>query len=135
MKLSIFFIALIFSNLIVKSQNAEELESIEIYGDLSKYLSWPMSATAFSGDDLRMLNMFDDRQLADLTPNFSKTDTGIGSFGDVVSIRGLTNTPFFSSPSVVQYVDDVPSGNVYSHTASFYGTEKVEILRLSLIHI
>ena len=129
MKLSIFFIALIFSNLILKSQSAEELESIEIYGDLSKYLSWPMSATAFSGDDLRMLNRFDDRQLADLTPNFSKTDTGIGSFGDVVSIRGLTNTPFFSSPSVVQYVDDVPSGNVYSHTASFYGTEKVEILR------
>ena len=69
MKLSIFFIALIFSNLIVKSQNAEELESIEIYGDLSKYLSWPMSATAFSGDDLRMLNRFDDCKVFNLIKN------------------------------------------------------------------
>lgn len=129
MKLSIIILSLLISNFIANSQVTDELDNTEIYGDLSKYLSWPMSATAFSGDDLRMLNRFDDRQLADLIPNFSKTDTGIGSFGDVISIRGLTNTPFFSSPSVVQYVDDVPSGNVYSHTASFYGTEKVEILR------
>ena len=129
MKPSLISIYLLLTSLILKSQNTQDLENTEIYGDLSKYLSWPMSATAFSGDDLRMLNRFDDRQLADLTPNFSKTDTGIGSFGDVISIRGLTNTPFFSSPSVIQYVDDVPSGNVYSHTASFYGTKKVEILR------
>ena len=129
MKQSIIILSLLISNFIANSQVTDELDNTEIYGDLSKYLSWPMSATAFSGDDLRMLNRFDDRQLADLIPNFSKTDTGIGSFGDVISIRGLTNTPFFSSPSVVQYVDDVPSGNVYSHTASFYGTEKVEILR------
>ena len=129
MKIASIILSLIISNILVNAQVSNELDNTDIYGDLSKYLSWPMSATAFSGDDLRMLNRFDDRQLADLIPNFSKTDTGIGSFGDVISIRGLTNTPFFSSPSVVQYVDDVPSGNVYSHTASFYGTEKVEILR------
>ena len=129
MKIASIILSLIISNILVNAQVSDELDNTDIYGDLSKYLSWPMSATAFSGDDLRMLNRFDDRQLADLIPNFSKTDTGIGSFGDVISIRGLTNTPFFSSPSVVQYVDDVPSGNVYSHTASFYGTEKVEILR------
>lgn len=129
MKIASIILSLLISNILVNSQVSDELDNTDIYGDLSKYLSWPMSATAFSGDDLRMLNRFDDRQLADLIPNFSKTDTGIGSFGDVISIRGLTNTPFFSSPSVVQYVDDVPSGNVYSHTASFYGTEKVEILR------
>lgn len=129
MKIASIILSLIISNILVNAQVSDELDNTDIYGDLSKYLSWPMSATAFSGDDLRMLNRFDDRQLADLIPNFSKTDTGIGSFGDVISIRGLTNTPFFSSPSVVQYVDDVPSGNVYSHTASFYCTEKVEILR------
>ena len=129
MKIASIILSLTISNILVNAQVSDELDNTDIYGDLSKYLSWPMSATAFSGNDLRMLNRFDDRQLADLIPNFSKTDTGIGSFGDVISIRGLTNTPFFSSPSVVQYVDDVPSGNVYSHTASFYCTEKVEILR------
>ena len=127
--LSTFLLSLSLFINIVRSQESGELNATDIYGDLSKYLSWPMSATAFSGDDLRMLNRADDRHLSELIPNFSKTDTGIGSFGDVVSIRGLTNTPFFSSPSVVQYVDDVPSGNVFSHTSSFYGTDKVEILR------
>ena len=97
MKQSIIILSLLISNFIANSQVTDELDNTEIYGDLSKYLSWPMSATAFSGDDLRMLNKFDDRQLADLIPNFSKTDTGIGSFGDVISIRGLTNTPFFST--------------------------------------
>ena len=64
MKLSLISIYLLLTSLILKSQNTQDLENTEIYGDLSKYLSWPMSATAFSGDDLRMLNRFDDRQLA-----------------------------------------------------------------------
>jgi len=114
---------------IVNAQDAPELEQSDIYGDLSEYLSWPMSATAFSGTDLSVMNRLSDRELADLIPNYSKTDTGIGSFGDVSSIRGLTNTPFFSSASVIQYVDDVPSGNIFSHTSPLHAVDKVEILR------
>jgi iron complex outermembrane receptor protein len=112
-----------------KSQDSPQLEQSDVYGDLSEYLSWPMSATAFSGNDLSVMNRFNDRELADLIPNYSKTDTGIGSFGDVSSMRGLTNTPFFSSPSVIQYVDDVPSGNIFSHTAPLHAIDRVEILR------
>jgi len=111
------------------SQNTQELDQSDIYGDLSEYLSWPMSATAFSGTDLSIMNKFSDRDLADVIPNYSKTDTGIGSFGDVSSMRGLTNTPFFSSASVIQYVDDVPSGNIFSHTSPLHAVEKIEILR------
>ncbi|MDB4720827.1 TonB-dependent receptor [Verrucomicrobiales bacterium] len=111
------------------AQNAPQLEQSDVYGDLSEYLSWPMSATAFSGTDLGVMNRFSDRDLADLIPNYSKTDTGIGSFGDVSSMRGLTNTPFFSSPSVIQYVDDVPSGNIFSHTTPLHAVDRVEILR------
>ncbi|HIG82790.1 MAG TPA: TonB-dependent receptor [Verrucomicrobiales bacterium] len=111
------------------AQNTPQLEQSDIYGDLSDYLSWPMSATAFSGTDLSVMNRFSDRELADLIPSYSKTDTGIGSFGDVSSMRGLTNTPFFSSPSVIQYVDDVPSGNIFSHTAPLHAVDRVEILR------
>ncbi|MEO1860640.1 MAG: hypothetical protein ABGZ19_12140, partial [Verrucomicrobiales bacterium] len=109
------------------AQNTPQLEQSDIYGDLSDYLSWPMSATAFSGTDLSVMNRFSDRELADLIPSYSKTDTGIGSFGDVSSMRGLTNTPFFSSPSVIQYVDDVPSGNIFSHTAPLHAVDRVEI--------
>ena len=124
----IIFLTFIFTSTLY-SQNSQELETIDIYGDLSEYLSWPLSATAFSGDDLSMLNRINDRDLADLIPNFSKTDTGIVSFGDVTSIRGLTNTPFFGPPSFVQYVDGVPAGNTSTHISTFYGIDKVEVLR------
>ena len=126
----LYFFSLLFSfALTAHSQNAPELEQSDIYGDLSEYLSWPMSATAFSGNDINVMNKFSDRELADLIPNYSKTDTGIGSFGDVSSMRGLTNTPFFSSASVIQYVDDVPSGNIFSHTTPLHAVDRVEILR------
>ncbi|MEE2808101.1 MAG: hypothetical protein VYB73_02210, partial [Verrucomicrobiota bacterium] len=57
---------------IVNAQDAPELEQSDIYGDLSEYLSWPMSATAFSGTDLSVMNRLSDRELADLIPNYSK---------------------------------------------------------------
>ena len=131
MKLNhLLFIILAFSySFTANAQNTPDLDQSDIYGDLSEYLSWPMSATAFSGTDLGVMNRYSDRELADLIPNYSKTDTGIGSFGDVSSMRGLTNTPFFSSPSVIQYVDDVPSGNIFSHTAPLHAVDRVEILR------
>ena len=131
MKLNhLLFIILAFSySFTANAQNTPDLDQSDIYGDLSEYLSWPMSATAFSGTDLGVMNRYSDRELADLIPNYSKTDTGIGSFGDVSSMRGLTNTPFFSSPSVIQYVDDVPSGNIFSHTSPLHAVDRVEILR------
>jgi iron complex outermembrane receptor protein len=113
----------------LRAQAQEELPQSEVYGELSKYQLWPLSATAFSGDDLSMMSRVKDQELADLIPNHYKTDTGIGSFGDVSSMRGLTNTPFFSAPSVVQYIDGVPSGNTFSHTPALFGVDSIEVLR------
>ena len=120
-------IFLVPAGLIAQAQ--EDLPQSEVYGDLSKYQLWPLSATAVSGDDLSMMWRVNDQDLADLVPNHYQTDTGIGSFGDVSSMRGLTNTPFFSSPSVVQYIDGVPSGNTFSHTAALFGIDSIEVLR------
>ena len=111
------------------AQAQEDLPQSEVYGDLSKYQLWPLSATAVGGDDLSMMGRVKDQDLADLVPNHYKTDTGIGSFGDVSSMRGLTNTPFFSSPSVVQYIDGVPSGNTFSQTPALFGIDSIEVLR------
>ncbi len=129
MKLSILLFFITTSLPLLNAQTSEELDSIEVYGDLSKYLSWPLSATAFSGDDLSMLNRNNSLDLTDIIPNFSKSNTGVGSYGDVTSIRGLTNSSIFGSPSVILYVDDVPTVSSSSDTTTFYGTEKIELLR------
>ena len=59
----------------------------------------------------------------------AQTDSGLRSYGDVASMRGLTNTPFVGSPSVVQYVDDVAMGNMFSQTTQFHAVERVEVFR------
>lgn len=105
------------------------IDPMVVYGELTNYQSWPLSASAVSGEDLATANRQNQRDLTALIPNMSQTDTGLRAFGDVVSMRGLTNTPFFGSPSVVQYVDDVPMGNVSSYTTQFHNVERAEVFR------
>ncbi len=105
------------------------LDPMTVYGELENYQSWPLSASAVSGEDIAVQNRTDQRTLAEVIPNFSNTDTGLRAFGDVVSMRGLTNTPFFGDPSVVQYVDDVPMGNVFSLTNQFHAVDRAEVFR------
>ncbi len=60
-------------------------------------------------------------QLQDITgiaPNLSISNSDSRGFGDVIALRGLANTIFFSGPSVALYVDDVPGGSVSSYSSS-----------------
>lgn len=107
----------------------ESLDPTSIYGEVSNYQAWPLSASAVSGEDLATANRKDQRDMTAVIPNMSQTDSGLRAFGDVVSMRGLTNTPFFGSPSVVQYVDDVPMGNVFSYTTQLHAVERTEVFR------
>ena len=107
----------------------DELNPTVVQGYLSKYQTWPLSASVVSGDHLESTNRRNTRDVAELIPNFSQTNNGLRAASDVIHMRGLTNTPFFSNPSVVQYVDDVPMGNVYSYANQFHALDRVEVLR------
>jgi iron complex outermembrane receptor protein len=64
-----------------------------------------------------------------LSPNLHLSGSGIKSFGDVLTMRGIGNTQFFGSPGVQMYVDGVPQGNVFSYGSDLYNLEAVEILK------
>ena len=116
--------------LVDDESNAEAmLDPYTVYGEVSNYQSWPLSASAVSGEDLATTNRQDQRDLSAVIPNMSQTDSGLRSYGDVASMRGLTNTPFFGNPSVMQYVDDVPMGNVFGQTTQFHSIDRVEVFR------
>lgn len=53
--------------------------------------------------------------LAGSVPNLHVGSGGAGSFGDTISLRGLTNTPYFSDPAVTVYLDDLPLGNSFTY--------------------
>jgi iron complex outermembrane recepter protein len=54
---------------------------------------------------------------------------GAGAFGDVVSLRGLANTPYFSDPSVAVYFDDLPLGNAFTFPTELFGFTSATISR------
>jgi len=64
-----------------------------------------------------------------LSPNLHLSGSGIKSFGDVITMRGIGNTLFFGSPGVQLYVDGVPQGNVFSYGSDLYDLDAVEIYK------
>lgn len=107
----------------------EMIDPTIVFGEVSNYQSWPLSASAVSGESLAEANRQNARDLSATIPNMAMTDTGLRAFGDVTSMRGLTNTPFFGGTSVVQYVDDVPQGNAFSHAHQLHAVDRVEVFR------
>jgi iron complex outermembrane recepter protein len=62
---------------------------------------------------------------ASLSPNFNYASPGANSFGAVLSVRGLSNTPYFGEPALAWYVDDLPLGSVAATPALIPGLESV----------
>lgn len=61
--------------------------------------------------------------------NFSLADQGIGSFRQVFSMRGLTNTSIFSAPAVVFYVDDVAYSSSITNMGQLLDIESLTVYR------
>jgi iron complex outermembrane recepter protein len=59
--------------------------------------------------------------LAVQIPNLEVETAGPSSFGAVYSLRGLSNTPYFSDPSVTLYVDDIPLEGSFSYPTDVFG--------------
>ena len=78
---------------------------------------------------LEQLDLYNSQQLSGVLPNFKVNSGESRSFGDLYTLRGLTNTPFFSEPSVIYYLDGVPLGNAFSYYSTFLDISKAELFR------
>ena len=115
-------------------QDAGVLEDTAVTGRVVPYdtespVRQPLSTSLLGREELTKKVARNLRDTALVIPNFSQTDTGLRSFGDVISLRGFTNTPFFGSSPVAIYVDDVPYGNVAAAPIGLYGFDNIEVLR------
>ncbi len=69
-------------------------------------------------------------RLQDLTgaaPNLASSNSDTRGYGDVISLRGLTNSIFFTSPSVAYVIDDVPGISVSGYPSSLLGLESFTV--------
>ena len=78
---------------------------------------------------LEVLGIREPQDVVRYAVNQSATDSGSRSFGDVYSVRGLTNTVFFGAPSTTIYVDDVPFGETFTYAQDLGPINGVEVLR------
>ncbi len=67
--------------------------------------------------------------MADNVANLHVNAGGAGSFGSLVSLRGLANTPYFSDPSVAVYFDDLPLGSTFTYPVDLFGFTTATVMR------
>jgi iron complex outermembrane receptor protein len=87
------------------------------------------SVTTISIPTLQTPQIRQPENLSARVPNLAVSASGLHSFGDVYSIRGITNTIFFSDPAVAMYVDDVPAGDAFTFFEPLYHIENVNVFR------
>ena len=106
-------------NLLVTEQNEPE----HFFSDQ------PYSGNVFVLNDLEERGINSVQDVAAEIPNLNFQDFGMRSFHSILGVRGLTNTPFFSEPAVILYVDDVPYGGAFSYINRTNGVENIEVYR------
>jgi iron complex outermembrane recepter protein len=67
------------------------------------------------------------QDVAGIAPNLFTSNSDSRGFGDVFALRGITNSIFFSAPSVALIVDDVPAGSVSSYPGSLLNIDTFSV--------
>jgi len=67
------------------------------------------------------------QDMSGLAPNLGTSNSDTRGFGDVISLRGISNSIFFSSPAVGLVIDDVPSGSVSSYPSGLLNIESFTV--------
>ncbi len=63
------------------------------------------------------------QDIAGIAPNLFSSNSDSRGFGDILALRGTSNSLFFSAPSVAYFIDDVPGGSVSSYPSALLGVE------------
>ncbi|MEM6910040.1 MAG: TonB-dependent receptor plug domain-containing protein [Verrucomicrobiota bacterium] len=100
------------------SQEILEADPVVAVATRSSVLfDYAATTSPIPGDTLYKEGVSDLEDLTFLAPNVFASDAGTVGYGDVYSVRGLSNTPFFSDPALSFYVDGVP----YFDASTFVG--------------
>ncbi len=91
----------------------------------------PVSLTAYSAEDLKIVNITRSSELAAQTPNMVAVDGNFGLSAPIISMRGVSNVDFsaISNTPIAVYSDGVILNNIQTHGFAMFDLDQVEILR------
>ncbi|MDO9214962.1 MAG: TonB-dependent receptor [Methylococcales bacterium] len=91
----------------------------------------PVSKNEFYQLELVERDLNNLEQVSQQIANLHLTNDGVGSYGQKISVRGLSNTALFSAPAVVIYVDDVPYSSSMAAMGRLVAIDSLDVYRSS----
>ena len=89
----------------------------------------PAAVSVISRESLELFQATNFADLSGIVPGFNVVSADSRGYGQVVAMRGSTNTLFFGPPALGLYIDDVPLGDAYSYPSSLLELDEVRVYR------
>ena len=86
-----------------------------------------LDETTLSPEDLERFGVETLEDLSMLAPNLHFVDSDTRGYGNIISMRGLSNTLFFGPAAVGLYVDDVPFGDAFNYSSNLLRLESARV--------
>lgn len=89
----------------------------------------PSAVSVISADSLHLFQTRSFSDLSGIVPGFNVVSADSRGYGQVVAMRGSTNTLFFGPPALGLTIDDVPLGDAYSYPSGLLDLSEVRVYR------
>ncbi len=89
----------------------------------------PSAVSVISADSLDLFQTTSFSDLSGIVPGFNVVSADSRGYGQVVVMRGSTNTLFFGPPALGLTIDDVPLGDAYSYPSEMLDLSEVRVYR------
>ena len=86
-----------------------------------------LDETVLAPEDLERFGVETLEDLSALAPNLHFVDSDTRGYGNVVSMRGLSNTLFFGPAAVGLYIDDVPFSDAFTYASNLLSLESARV--------
>lgn len=128
-----FSVILLLSAAALKAQSTGDTSAVvrgePVIVEESRLTTDAEGTTRVSLEDRSQINLPTTSGLSGRLANFHVSSGGAGSFGDLFSVRGLSNTPYFSDPAVTVYLDDLPLPSSFTYPNSLFGFSGATLFR------
>jgi iron complex outermembrane receptor protein len=89
----------------------------------------PRAVSVISKDSLDLFQTTTFSGLSGIVPGFNIVSADSRGYGQVVNMRGSTNTLFFGPPALGMTIDDVPLGDAYSYPSELLELSEIRVFR------
>ncbi len=89
----------------------------------------PSAVSLISSQSLELFQARSFSDLSGIVPGFNVVSADSRGYGQVVAMRGSTNTLFFGPPALGLTIDDVPLGDAYSYPSELLKLSEIRVYR------